>query len=225
MFDERSALLTFLYEGRTIRFWLPDSGDDFVQFVMRRNCNFWERKMLELARTFIKRGSVVVDVGGFIGNHAVYFSRICDASCVITFEPQPHAMEILNRNVGLNGVSNTVIRQHVVLGDRLGRASPVAGLPGSLATTSFCYVEEGKYEVRTLDSYGLPCVDFLKIDVEGSEVAVLRGAGQTLCRCSPVVWVEAVTIEAYERVSACMSDFGYKKFEQISEMDYMFRKI
>lgn len=47
-----------------------------------------------------------------------------------------------------------------------------------------------KVPITTLDSYNLPRIDLLKIDVEGYEIHVLKGAEETLLRCKPVVIFE-----------------------------------
>jgi len=44
--------------------------------------------------------------------------------------------------------------------------------------------------VRSIDSYGFDDVDFIKIDVEGAEMGVLKGAGETIKRCRPAVQME-----------------------------------
>lgn len=45
-------------------------------------------------------------------------------------------------------------------------------------------------KIRTLDSFDLPTIDFMKIDCEGYEFPVLKGAAETLRRCKPVIVVE-----------------------------------
>jgi FkbM family methyltransferase len=51
-------------------------------------------------------------------------------------------------------------------------------------------VDDGNIEMRTLDSYELPQLDFLKIDCEGYEHHVVAGGRETIARCKPVVIVE-----------------------------------
>ena len=68
-------------------------------------------------------------------------------------------------------------------GGSLGSLSDLA-VPDEIVST--CY----DVELRTLDSYGLEDVAFIKIDVEGHEEAVLAGAGETLSRSKPVLLIE-----------------------------------
>jgi hypothetical protein len=67
--------------------------------------------------------------------------------------------------------------------------------------------------LRTLDSYALEDVGFVKIDVEGHELAALRGAEQTLRRCRPLVLVEVEDRhrpDAVSSVRAFMATMGYE---------------
>lgn len=61
---------------------------------------------------------------------------------------------------------------------------------GGTHVTSASLSGLGAVELRTLDSYGFADVDFLKIDCEGYELEVLKGAKDTLARCKPCVIVE-----------------------------------
>lgn len=221
---EMRDLLSFTYDGLTIKFWLPDSETDFVQKVMMRNKNFWERKMLERVRLYFPRNGVVVDVGGFVGNHAVYFSKVCHASKVYSFEPQADIAAILEKNIQLNDVTKIVELKQIALGDRRGRMSVNRVLPGTRAGTSFKYDLWGAVEASTLDAFSFDKVDLLKVDAEGLEAPILRGGYSLLDSFSPIVWVEAASESDLLNVSRCLNYCGYALFEQISEMDFLFRK-
>lgn len=220
----QESLLTFEYAGLEIRFWLPDHTTDFVQGVMWKNKSFWERKMLERVRRWLPERPVVVDVGGFVGNHAVYFARVCQAREVVAFEPQSRMANVLGCNIVLNGVGQIVRLQRIALGERVGRASALGGLVGSAATTAFCYDDRGSVPVETIDVFEFKRMDLLKVDVEGMELSVLRGASSALSRLSPLVWVEAVSERAYHDVENYLNEQGYKLLESLSEMDYLFQK-
>ena len=69
--------------------------------------------------------------------------------------------------------------------------------------------------VRTLDSFGLTSVGFIKIDVEGHELAVLQGACKTIALSHPILMVEVEDRhrhDAVHTVEEFLSDFGYSKW-------------
>lgn len=222
--DSQESLLAFEYEDREFLFWLPDHTTDFVQCIMWKNKSFWERKMLERVRRWLPERPVVVDVGGFVGNHAIYFARVCEAREVVTFEPQPRMANVLEYNAALNGVDQIVRLLRVALGERVGRASVLGRLVGSAATTAFCYDDQGSVPVETIDGFEFQWMDLLKVDVEGMELSVLRGASSALSRLAPLVWVEAASGRSYHDVENYLNEQGYKLLEPLSEMDYLFRK-
>ena len=70
----------------------------------------------------------------------------------------------------------------------------------------------------TLDSYPLNQLDWLKIDVEGCEDRVLRGAADTLKRCKPTVIVESHIFLDPELTNKCrtiLESCGYTDFEVV----------
>lgn len=74
-------------------------------------------------------------------------------------------------------------------------------------------VDECRVALRTLDSFGLQDVSFVKIDVEGAEVGVLRGGTETLRRERPIVFVEAEERHqpgAVASVIEYFADLGYE---------------
>jgi hypothetical protein len=73
--------------------------------------------------------------------------------------------------------------------------------------------EEGEIRMHTLDSMGLTQLDFIKIDVDGSEARLLQGATQTILKLQPVIQIEIKKNRRPEvRLSALeqLRDLGYK---------------
>lgn len=125
-------------------------------------------------------GGIVFDVGANIGLTAMIFAK--KAGRVHAFEPSPRALHMLRRNVG--GIANVEIHA-VAISDTPGTLhfDEKAALDGSAVS------ETGAMSVPaiTLDSLGIDA-DFIKIDVEGFEEQVLRGAMGQLARGIPVMF-------------------------------------
>lgn len=152
-----------------------------------------ERRLLG---QLVKPGMTVVEVGANIGAHTVALARQCAPAPLYAFEPQQRIFQIMCANLALNDVGN-VIALPEACGEAEGHAviPPInyAG-PGNFGGVSLRTDSTGaagqRVRVRTLDSLSLPSLGLLKVDVEGSEPQVLRGARETIQRCRPILYVE-----------------------------------
>lgn len=141
-------------------------------------------------------GKTMIDVGGSYGVFSVVASRLVgEQGTVVTFEPAQATFDILQRNLALNGVSK-VKAMRMALADKLGKLrlyhnadSSKNSLAEAGSSTDFEEVE-----VRTLDSVvqdlGLARIDFIKIDAEGADELVCRGAAEVLKKFRPAVFFE-----------------------------------
>jgi FkbM family methyltransferase len=153
-----------------------------------------------------------VDVGANCGHYSIEFCKYFDS--VIAFEIN----ETLTRELqhfseklrvvpsGLSSSSGTATLYIPLMNGSL----PLHGW-ASLETSNCPYTDvyaEKSVSIETLDSYHLADVDFIKIDVEGHELEVLRGARRTLQDCSPVVLIE-VKEANLEAVTDFLKGIGY----------------
>jgi FkbM family methyltransferase len=150
-------------------------------------------------------GKIVLDIGANIGVTAVIFAA--RAKQVHAFEPSPRALRLLRLNAGPN-----VTVHPVALSDKAGTVEFEE--TGMLDMSHF-----GKgisVPCLTLDELGI-VPDVIKIDVEGAEHLVLKGATKTLAH-SPVIFFEALTPEAYaESVAIILAANPNYTFETISD--------
>ncbi|MDF5751063.1 FkbM family methyltransferase [Spongiactinospora sp. TRM90649] len=145
----------------------------------------------ELARaeTFVPRGGTAVDVGVW---YAPWTARLRALGCdVVAVEANPRLARLARRSFpGVRVVE-------AAASDRAGTAElwiPGGGR-GAEATASLVHAEGTRVVVPAvrLDDLGLTGVRFMKIDVEGHEAAVLRGARETVARDRPMLLVELET--------------------------------
>lgn len=149
----------------------------------------------ELFQQLVRPGHVAVEVGANIGAHTLLLSRrVGERGMVYAFEPQRVLFQMLCANLALNSRTNAVCRCEA-LGDRPGEII-VPPIDYS-RDNDFAALRLGQFSTGervplvTLDSLNLPRCDFLKVDVEGEELAVIRGAVQTIVRCRPVLYMDA----------------------------------
>jgi len=163
-----------------------------------------------------KYRGVFVDVGAHQGSHSIFIEKFGDFE-VYAFEPITDNFRILTENVGLNGVDINA-RQYAI-SDKAGYlAFDILKPKGSLNWQVVESTNNPKniVQARTLDSFDLN-VTVLKIDVEGHEVQVLKGAERTIKRCKPVIFVE----EDYKRLDVkpiedYLKSLGYEKGRQFN---------
>ena len=148
-------------------------------------------------------GKTVYDVGGYEGVFSLFFARrVGPAGRLVTFEPNPSNHAKIVANVALNGFTHVDVRQ-VAIGAAPGTATLVfpedETARGSLVRDIQAQIREEKrvaaveVPVETIDSLvqtGVPEPDFVKIDVEGLELDVLRGMAGILLRRRPALYIE-----------------------------------
>jgi FkbM family methyltransferase len=142
----------------------------------------------------VEPGDTVVDVGAHIGRYTLVAAK--RAARVVAVEPDPSNLLILRENITLNRFSNVTVVP-VALSNRPGRASLFLSQSAnkgmhslepdwSQAPSHIGIQETVEVDCETLDSIvrteGLERVDWLKVDVEGHELAVLEGGQETLSR-------------------------------------------
>ncbi len=161
-----------------------------------------------LLAAYLRPGDVVVDVGSNVGTHALAAARqVGERGAVFAIEPHPRVFTYLQGNVRRNQFTN-IRTFNLAIGDHDGEVAfsdrweddENAVLPGGHAPLHV--------PLRRLDTLALAAphpIALLKVDVEGYELPVLRGAWATLAR------VEAVLYEACE---ANCARYGYT-LEQI----------
>lgn len=163
---------------------------------------------------------VILDVGANFGYYSVRLAKEYGlASRVFAFEPNPATHELLKKNIALNGLT-TVEAVMAGLADHEGTAGMASRLGNSGAST---VVEGSGIQLTTLDRFWerqtLERLDFIKIDVEGFEEKLLRGAAETLRRFLPLILIElspptlARTGSSVQRVLDLLDSYGYDVLE------------
>jgi FkbM family methyltransferase len=150
----------------------------------------------DLFRQAVKPGWTVVEAGANIGAHTLLLSKqVGPRGKVYAFEPQRIMFQTLCANLALSSIAN-VFARCAALGDAPGTVK-VPALDyniennfGGLPLDTYPATDGESVPVITIDSLELPQCQFLKVDVEGMELSVLKGARQTIERHRPILYVE-----------------------------------
>lgn len=195
------------YAGKTARISIRDAAEH-IQRQIASTRRFYEQDLLSFLFHTAMPGAVLVDVGANIGNHTIFFAAIVGAR-VVAFEPVADTAAHLRENVGLNNCGERVEVHEMALWSREGRGRVVMPQTANSGTAHIEPSSEGKVHLIRLDRLKLPRVDILKIDVEGAEPEVLRGASRTLRRQRPMLVVECMDDAAFQKVAALVEPLGY----------------
>lgn len=176
---------------------------------------FYELEELDIIRRHFNPGDTFVDFGANVGNHALYVAMYLEPTKVLCVEPNSLAYENLMANIVLNGVEEVFdlgwlgIGVSCNEGDGFGVTHWVHNLGGGKLIER----EGGTISLRSGDAILADTrADFIKIDVEGMEVDVLKSIEKTVARDRPKIFIE-VDNENRDGVFAWVEAQGYKTEE------------
>ena len=197
---------------------------DYIPEKVVRERKFYENEFLELLENFHQPETLIIDVGANVGNHTLFFSKVLGAT-VLAFEPEPHNLLCLELNLQLNGVRTQVTTQRFALGDAVKQVELTMAIGQNFGSFSnmpelnpnhnpkpalpSCTVPSRRLDEALADQPSALAVGLLKIDVEGMELEVLRGATATLREHRPLVAVECFNSQVLSQIDALLTPLGY----------------
>lgn len=212
-FEIAGHRLRYAIGTRPTRLKYRDDPDVIVRNDVRQTEFFCER---------IKPGDFVVDIGASVGQYAIIAAALVGRNGrVVAFEPESGARALLEQNVALNRFKDRIRVEHFAVCDVDGERtfySRDGDLMSSLERAGFgrnselTDIRSTTVHTVTLDSYlaaaGLEDPRWLKIDAEGAEIQILRGARRALhgntnivCELHPYAWTAfGSTFEELERM-------------------------
>jgi FkbM family methyltransferase len=173
---------------------------------------------ISLLPTFCRSDAISIDVGANKGLYSYYM--LPHSSAVVAFEPLPVMQERLRTHF-----ENRITLYPVALSDRDGEAE--IRLPKGnpswatidphnlLSLAGDVEMEVVKVVTRRLDNYEFTDIGFMKIDVEGHEEAVLRGAVETITRTQPTLLIEIEerhNAGSIQRTASFLEGLGYRGY-------------
>jgi len=210
--------------------FIPEYDTHYKEYLTLNAETEYQRKPREHALEQVQQFRTAIDIGGNIG----FWSKdLCERfQQVIIFEPDSSNVECLNLN--LDGKDNYTLHT-VGLGDIIGTRT---FYKSKITSGGHTFVKEHarhhkftqvSLQIHTLDSYNFTDVDFIKIDTQGSELAVLKGAVETLREndCVVNVEVEQKNQEQVVRgrpIFEFMDSIGYHTLKRYKRDEVLFAK-
>jgi FkbM family methyltransferase len=182
------------------------------------NRGFTDRDCADLFLNFLRPGMVAIDCGAHIGEYTLLFAKLVgDEGQVHAFEPHPGMFQCLQTNASRNGLQRVTLN-HTAVGDTNGVTlfllcpDPIAA---SVVTSDPQPYPTVKVPITSLDEYvsrhKLARLDAIKIDVEGSELAVIHGAAKLLQEQSPgLVFIECDDHQNEKPITDQLLAYGYE---------------
>ena len=187
--------------------------DEFIGKSLQLYGEFSDAE-IDVMRKTVKPGDTVLDVGANIGALTVPMAQMVGPTGrVIAWEPQPETFALLKQNIRQNDLNNVALHNCAA-----GSKMETVAMPDLAKIRGFNYggVPLGRGErmawVETIDSLGLENVSFMKIDVEGFEPDVIKGASETIRRCRPFLYVENDRPENSNMLVSLIVDLGYRLY-------------
>ncbi len=193
--------------------------------MVQRAMGSYEPAKHALIRRHLRPGMNFIDVGANKGDFTLLAARLAgNSGTVISIEPEPENHSMLQRSIALNDYANIRVMQ-VALSDGDGRASLQIGSTSGAHTLSPEFNGTRTLEVptRTLDGIvaeaQMGSVDMIKIDVQGFELSVLRGASQTLRSNPRIVLLLDLPKQSEKRraIGEHLAQFGFTYFPESDE--------
>ena len=181
-----AGVLTIATRGRGLTSTLP--GGEVVRVLPAFRFLTWNATEYDAFRAVVKPGMTAFDIGANVGSYTLLLAQwVGREGHVYAFEPSATPFEGLRRHVDINGVSAVATPIASAVGATTGTLPfVVASTPGeSRLAPAHGSAAATAVPVTTIDAF---CArhgvtpDFIKVDVEGSELDVLRGARQTIAR-------------------------------------------
>jgi FkbM family methyltransferase len=182
----------------------------------------WTESEIDMMSNFITPRSVVIDAGAFIGTHTIAFANMVGRfGFVYSFEPQRMIFNVLCGNVALNNLLN-VKCLNMGLSDTPGKA--FIPLLDPAVEQNFGALDLGHFgegdavTITTIDTLNLNGCNLIKVDVEGMEARVLKGAEITIKKYKPVLYVENNRVDVSAKTIKTVLGLGYRAYWHI--IDY-----
>lgn len=238
------AMLAETSEGT----FLFDVKDDVIGRDI--SCGGWEALETSWIKTIVRAGDCVIDAGANLGWYTVVTARLVGSEgCILSFEPDPRNFELLTRNVTENGFVDRCRLFKLALLDRTGRCQMENSSnnlgdhrvrfasPSQFSDNHF--LEDQRPEItvdcdsldNALKQTGLQerPIRLLKMDTQGSEVSILKGARETLKRTDYVLteyWPYALarSRSTTSDFVACVGEF-FSEFCRLTDGELVFQPI
>ncbi|ABI62433.1 Methyltransferase [Granulibacter bethesdensis CGDNIH1] len=187
----------------------------------------WAENEIRFLTSFIREGDTVIDVGAYIGTHVLAFSHATgNNGHVIGIEAQEQSFKLLCNNVLDNNVTHVRLENAIAGEENQVRLIHDIDIAHDASFGSTSLLEDFSAADKTaphmieareikLDSLHLTTCRLVKIDAEGMEHIVLKGATDLLSRLRPVIYAECNATDSGLKTLHLLKKYGYQTFAHV----------
>lgn len=197
----------------------------------RRENYFRELEIMELIKAYNLKNSMI-DCGANYGNHTVFFGCNTEIKKIYSFEPMPDIYPVLQQNIKDNGLEEKVTSYNFAVGNKQKKLKLISEIKNTQGAFWFWYHDEKPKHPRDMgyhqhkegtkkeiyvDSIRIDDflnleekIDFMKIDVEGMELEVLKGSKKTIEEHRPILYIETC-LGSVKEMQIWILNNGYRK--------------
>ncbi len=173
---------------------------------------FFEEEKQIIMSQHIKKKHVYFDIGAHVGFFTILGARLVgEEGQVFAWEPVQRNFEFLNKHIKLNNFKNVTIFKDAIW-DSEGEVSFSINLDDqSMGNIS----KDGNFKVKTVsldflfENRIIPLPDSIKIDVEGSELFVLKGGKKLIEQAKPIIFLSTHGFEIHKECIEMLQNWGY----------------
>lgn len=215
-----SGLQISLYDPKTDLLRFPEATEamDLLGEGVIADAVPWMHKI----KPYLPEGGIIFDIGGFRGITTQWFARV--AGHVHTFEPMPESAQSIKQILNVRQISNVSVHQTALSDTAMTSDFYVYSIKGhnSLGKVNTSkYLNTIKVQTLTVDQFSkdnnIDRIDFMKIDVEGFEFEVLKGASEMLASGN----IKLILFEANAKVLASIGKSIDMVYELLSSNKYV----
>lgn len=224
-----------IWTNGNVHFYVPNYPSDFIQRTIVENQDFFEADLLKKLDEYIPSSAIILDIGANIGNHSLYWAKKRMAQKIYSFEPMLSTYQTLLKNIQINHLDDIIIPLNIGLSDTESCAELNTYIISNpelkfsidyIGSASLSKSDNGEMKLNALDQLlfisDLERIDFVKIDVEGFEHNVLKGAEITLKKYKPIVFIESFP-DNFAETNKILNSYGYSMIMQLDEINYLYK--
>ena len=183
--EDQKNKTNFVLDGHELTLYT----NDIISAYIRSHNHFWELDVFEKFYPYLNNIVNIIDCGANIGNHSLMFNRYFPESQIYSFEPSSPNFELLSINTKK---INNIHSFKTSLSSKRGTLHMKISQFWNKGTTTISETGE-LVQSSLLDDFALENISFIKIDVEGHELELIRGSLNTIVNNRPIIWLEDFT--------------------------------